>query len=1170
MAVTAGERRVVSVLIADIVGSTAIAERLGPERSKFLFDEVVRLMCDQIRRYEGTVAQLTGDGVYALFGAPVAHEGDSERAVRAALGIHEALAGYSGEMAGAYGVELAARVAVNTGPVVVPAGDAPLEERFNALGDTVNVAARLQPLAGPGGVVIGPLTARQVEPRFKLEPLGETELKGKTAAVASFRVVSEREAAVAPPDRPLVGRSRELQVLDETLADLVEGRGAIVSITGEPGIGKTRIVAEAREPFAGRIRFLEGHGVSYATSFPYWPFRELLRGWLGLAISAPEAQARLELKTELARLLGDDGETAYPFVATLLGLALEPDAERRINELSREAAQRQTFDSMYEVITALGREGPVCLVFEDLHWADDSTLELVEELFPATEEEALALLVVHRSEREHASWRLAERARQRYPHRYGELVLGALDEEASRELAGSAAAGELPEAVAALVAARAGGNPFFLEEALYDLIERGALRRENGRLKLAVGIEELAVPALVQEALQARLDRLEADTRDVLNAAAVIGRTFATPLLERVVPDARLVPALSELQRLELVVEQRRRPVAEYSFRHGLVQEVAYASLLEARRLELHRNVGEALEEIHREAPEQVFSLLGRHFAEAGERERAVRYLLNAGDAARRLYADEEALEHYRRALDVLDPTDPRVRQTYFKIALTHHLAFDFERADEAWALAADAHEGQRTVNLEPIEQLRTRIGRPPGILPGFGASPGGWWLCEQLFRGLLRIDHELNVVLDVARECRVSSDGSVYRFHLGADERWSDGVPVSAEDFVLAWEQGGDQSLPDAHVLQDVDDMRALEDGALEIRLVGPRSYFPYVLASSPAFPWPRHRYQELGDDWRRPEHLVSNGPFQLSALDDEHMALRPSRAWSRPRGNVGDVDIEFGEWWVGQRAWDSGRYDFLMSGPFIEAGPETLVDSVPTLSSYYVGFRGTGPPFDDERVRKAFAHGCDRERLTRVATAPIDAAGGGGVIPPAMPGHSHRVALEHDEGLARRLLAEAGHPGARGLPSLTLFSGYETPAGAQELARQWSELGARVEVKTPSFAEVWAAINDGTADAWLWGWMADLPDPYGMLDGLLQAKTLYRDAEIMELLDRARSALDQGVRMRLYREVERLWITERAAVIPVAYLRDAVVRRPWVEGLWATPLSKGPLDEVVVGERD
>jgi ABC-type transport system substrate-binding protein/class 3 adenylate cyclase len=1169
MAVSAGERRVVSVLIADIVGSTAIAERLGPERSKFLFDEVVRLMCDQIRTFEGTVAQLAGDGVYALFGAPVAHEGDSERAVRASLGIHEALVGYSRQVAEAYDVELAARVAVNTGPVVVPAGDAPLGERFNALGDTVNVAARLQPLAGAGGIVVGPLTARQIESRFELEPLGETELKGKTAPVASFRVVAEREFARAAPMRPLYGRRRELEVLHHALEGVVDGRGAILSITGEAGIGKTRIIAEARERFADRITFLEGHGVAYASSFPYWPFRELLRGWLGLAISAPEAQARLELKIELARLLGEEGETAYPFVATLLGLALEPEVERRIDELSRESAQRQTFDSMYEVVSSLGRDRPVCLVLEDLHWADDSTLELIEELHAVTEEEAVALLLVHRSEREHASWRLAERARQRYPHRYEELELGPLDEDSSRELAGSTAAGELPEAVAALVAARAGGNPFFLEEALYDLIERGALRRENGRLELAVGVNELAVPALVQEALQARLDRLAAQTRDVLNAAAVIGRTFATPLLERVVPGARLAPALSELQRLELVIEERRRPVPEYSFRHGLVQEVAYASLLEARRLELHRQVGEALEEVHRDAPEQVFALLGRHFAEAGERERAVRYLLGAGDSARRLYADEEALEHYREALALLDPSDPRVRETYFKIAVTHHLTFDFERADEAWAQAAAAREDTQELDLEPVERLRTATWRPPAIVPGYASSSVGWWLSEQLFRGLLRVDRELNVVLDLAQDCRVSSDGIVYRFRLRPDARWSDGVPVTSEDFVFAWQQGRDRALPDAHVLQDVEGMHALEDGTLEIRLKGPRSYFPYVLASSPAFPWPRHRVEELGDCWMRPEGLVSNGPFELSSFDDAFMALRRNRVAPRLRGNVDDVRIEFTERYISKETWETGRYDFVRFADTFEAGPQTLVESRPTLATTYVGFRGSGPPFDDERVRRAFAQGTDAEQVARLATSrarPMEPAVRGGVIPPAMPGHSHRVGLDYDLEVARRMLAEAGYPGGRGLPNLTLVGFIESPAGVEEIARQWSQLGARIEVNVLSFSDVEAAAIDGTADAWLWGWTADVPDPYGMLDGLLGWGPLYRDAEIVGLLERARSVSVQDERIGLYREVERLWIAERAAIIPIGYLRETVVRRPWVEGLWVTPLSMGPLDGVVI----
>src|SRR4051794_14893886 len=237
MSVTAGERRIVSVLVADVADSTAIAETLGPERSKFLFDEVVRLMREEVERFGGTVAQLTGDGVLALFGAPVAHEDDSERAVRSAFAIREAVARYGAEVAPAYGFDLRVRVAVNTGPVVVPAGEAPPDVLFNALGDTVNVAARLQAL---GDVVVGPATARQVGDLFALDGLGDLELKGKRETVAAFRVVGLRADPAVRPEPALVGRDAELAVVGDVLERLSGGRGGIVSITGEPGIGKSR------------------------------------------------------------------------------------------------------------------------------------------------------------------------------------------------------------------------------------------------------------------------------------------------------------------------------------------------------------------------------------------------------------------------------------------------------------------------------------------------------------------------------------------------------------------------------------------------------------------------------------------------------------------------------------------------------------------------------------------------------------------------------------------------------------------------------------------------------------------------------------------------------------------------------------------------------------------
>ena len=231
---TAGERRIVSVLISDLVDSTSIAEKLGPERSKFLFDEIVGLLGEQVRRFDGTVAQLTGDGLLALFGAPVAHGDDAERAVRAALDVHDALARYAADLAPSYEIELAARVAVNTGLVVVPATDASPDVLYNALGDTVNVAARLQPAAGAGGVVVGPATARGSASRFQLESLGELEPAGKAEPVAAHRVVGETKAE-SVRESPLVGRERELAALVDALARLEEGLGAIVAITGEPG-----------------------------------------------------------------------------------------------------------------------------------------------------------------------------------------------------------------------------------------------------------------------------------------------------------------------------------------------------------------------------------------------------------------------------------------------------------------------------------------------------------------------------------------------------------------------------------------------------------------------------------------------------------------------------------------------------------------------------------------------------------------------------------------------------------------------------------------------------------------------------------------------------------------------------------------------------------------------
>ena len=540
-----------------------------------------------------------------------------------------------------------------------------------------------------------------------------------------------------------MGRDAELAVLDEVMSDLAEGKGAIVAITGEAGIGKSRLVAEIRDRWIDSVRFLGAQGVSYAQDVPYYPLRELLRGFLGLGVGDAEARVRLELKAQLAANLGDRAETYYPFLALLLGLALEDELAERLEGLARDSIQRQTHEAVIELCRSLSREQPLCLILEDLHFADEPTLELCEELLTLVEDEAVSLLLLFRSDPDLPSWELGEAARRLYRHRFRELHLEPLGADEGARLAASAAGSELPPELAAELAERTGGNPLFLEEAARDLVERG-----NGAV----------VPTAIQETLQARLERLAPETREVAAVASVVGRTFGGPLLERLVAPERLRPALSELQRLDLVVEERRRPTPEYRFRHGLVQEAAYRSLLDDRRRDLHRVVGTALEELHGEELSEAYGLLARHFSEADEPEKAARYLLEAGDAARAVYADEEAIAQYRRALPFLDRIGDsgRARAALFKIAVAHHLGFDFEAANAAWTEAFARPEPPPT-RLEPSERIETCAVRLEDWVPGHGYDVMSWSFGPNLFRGLLRLDRGSEVVPDLAEQVAVS-----------------------------------------------------------------------------------------------------------------------------------------------------------------------------------------------------------------------------------------------------------------------------------------------------------------------------------------------------------------------------------------------------------------------------
>ncbi|HEV3407502.1 MAG TPA: peptide ABC transporter substrate-binding protein, partial [Gaiellaceae bacterium] len=427
-------------------------------------------------------------------------------------------------------------------------------------------------------------------------------------------------------------------------------------------------------------------------------------------------------------------------------------------------------------------------------------------------------------------------------------------------------------------------------------------------------------------------------------------------------------------------------------------------------------------------------------------------------------------------------------------------------------------------------------------------------------------VDRELNVVPELADNFRVSGDGLTYLFRLREGLRWSDGEPLTAEDFAFAWRQIREEKARTAFLMEEIASAEALDDRTLEVRLHEPRNYFPYLLASGWAFPWPRHKCKELGSDWRKPEHLVSNGPFRLAEFDHDHALLVANEHWLGARGNVREIRIALMENMdEALEDWAAGRYDVLQTWTAPDGDvADTIAETVPDLGLQYIGFRADRPPFSNELVRKAFSHAVDRETLADALSTLARAATLGGAIPPAMPGHSHRVAPEYDVELARRLLAEAGYPEGRGLPEIVIAAPpwLEPP---DPLIEQWQALGARVRpLASP------APLNPGDlaeVHCCFSGWTADYPDPDGFFRGLFEvAWPFYRDEGIDEMLSRARSVTDQSERMRLYHEVDRIWVAERAAILPVLYPRRMLLRRPSVHGLWANPLKPAQLEQVVV----
>lgn len=1177
------DRRIVTVLFCDVVGSTPIAERLGPERSKVVMDQVLGRMITAISNYEGIVTQLRGDGLLAFFGAPLAHEDDPERAVRAALDIRDALAVYSRELETAYGMPLQVRIGLNTGPVVISSVTDVLEVAYNALGDTINTAARLESMASSGTILASGTTARLIAPVADVRPIGPLTLKGKAAPVPAVEVLGLRAVTGKPRGipglvSPLVGRERELGLLLDSVHAVNEGRGQIVAVIGEAGIGKSRLLVEAHRG-AAPIRWLEGRCLSYAGGIPYFPLVDLVREWLGVTPGDPAMKVRIELRAAVDRLFGSRTDEVYPYLASMLHLPLEADAAARIADLSAESLQHQTFKVLREWAARLASERPLALVLDDLHWADPTSLAVAEALLEVTEEAPLLLALLFRPERDHDCWRMNDLARRTMPHRHVEIVLEPLPGAATEQLVSNLLViSDLPDEVRSLILAKAEGNPFFVEEVIRILIETGMLAREDDRWHVTGPVTALDVPNSIQGVLLSRIDRLSEDAKRVLQAAAVIGRLFSLEILKAAFSNGRIDAALTNLQRMELVVERRRIPQPEYRFKHALTQEVAYGTLSDSERRLLHRQVAQALEAHHADRPEEVYGLLAYHYDRAADEERALHFLVRAGDKARAEYADQEALRHYTRAVELLKQRGEweAAAQTLMKAALAHHIAFDLRSANDAnQEVFQMVDRIAPSIPVSPTATLRLVVSEPMSLDMARATDPSAAILARELFEGLLLTAPEGSVANGTARSWQISPDGDRYIFSLHRDRKWSDGKPVTAHDFVFAWLRGMRGLY--SHIFHDIkgardysegktDDprsigVRALDDYALEVVLEGPRAYFPFILAGAATVPQARWALEQFGDDWTAPGHLVGNGPFILAEWEGgSHARLVANHAYTgRRRGNVTEVHVSF-------KASDDPT---VFEQAKADVQPRILLDEdrarrlhrflhiEPPSMSWYLAFCCDQPPFDDRRLRFAFAHATDRQALAK--GRPYLAPGEGGLIAPAISGHSPYMEVPFDPERARDMLKEAGYPAGRGLGPFVLTVPQELPLGPTVPTSAWLEiLGIQVTVETRPIRE-WIKITFASHSPLKFVGWGPGPDPVIFLKFQFQSTSpwnlaRWKNPRFDALVTEAGASTDHRRRMALCHEADRLLVVEEAAIVPLGYSRNMTLVQPYVKGWWTS----------------
>jgi class 3 adenylate cyclase len=799
-----GERRIVTILFCDVKGSTAAAEGFDPEEWADIMNAAFQYLIAPVYRYEGTLARLMGDAILAFFGAPIAHEDDPQRAVLAGLEILRAIQPYREEVHRLWGIDFNVRVGINTGLVVVGEVGSDLRLEYTAMGDAVNLAARMEQTAQPNTVQISENTYKLLAPLFEVQPLGEIEVKGKSKPIQAYQVLAPKAVpgrlrGIEGLEAPLVGRGQQVASINEVLGNLPQGVGGILSLIGEAGLGKSRLIREARKTFDTSTGFEDGwfetNSHSYESNHPYGLFQRLLRRVLNASRNDSATVIHEKIEALRASLPEDLRGPVRQVFETLLGL------ERSSADvpLEGETFKRLLFEVMSNFWLSKAQTGPIVLVFDDLHWADAASVEMLLHLFQLTEQAPLILICAFRPDRQVTGWQVKTIAETDYPHRYVEINLEPLNVEESCALVENLlTVAELPPTLQEGILTKAEGNPFFVEEVIRSLIEDGTIVRddEHDRWVASDAREAIEIPESLQALMVARIDRLEEEARQTLQMAAVVGRSFYYRVLNHIAGIAQqLNQQLIYLQRVGLIREAARLPELEYIFRHALTQEAVYNTILLKNRKEFHRRVGEALETLYPEQKEEIAPILGRHYLEASEHKRALDYFTLAGDAAFRLYAISEAVIHYGQALQLSHKIDEIPSEDliyiYSRFGRSLELQSNFTAALQAYQeLERLAHQrGNQEMELAALLNQATVFAIPSPAQEADQARSFG--------ERALTLSRQLNDRKSEAKALWVMLLSNMYSGQMDA------GIPFGEKSVELAREVGEKEQL--AYALQDL-----------------------------------------------------------------------------------------------------------------------------------------------------------------------------------------------------------------------------------------------------------------------------------------------------------------------------------------------------------------------------